>query len=85
MGGPSRLGTGADAAGIGRIPLLAFLIAACFMIFFGRLFQLQLVLADDLRSRSESNYVRTVRLEAPRGDILDRDGRILAATRPALR
>ena len=38
---------------------------------------------DDLRLRSESNYVRTVRLEAPRGDILDREGRVLATTRPA--
>jgi cell division protein FtsI/penicillin-binding protein 2 len=27
--------------------------------------------------------VRTLRVEAPRGDIVDRDGRILAATRPA--
>jgi penicillin-binding protein 2 len=83
MGGGGRLGSNADASAIGRVPLLAFMIAVCFAIFFGRLFQLQLVLSDDLRMRSESNYVRTVRLEAPRGDILDRDGRILATTRPA--
>ncbi|MDH3521629.1 MAG: penicillin-binding protein 2, partial [Myxococcales bacterium] len=54
-----------------------------FSVFFARLFQLQLVQTDDLRRRSQRNYVRTVRLEAPRGDILDREGRVLATTRPA--
>jgi penicillin-binding protein 2 len=83
MGGGRRLGTGADAQIASRVPVVAALIAVAFATFFGRLFQLQLVLADDLRMRSERNYVRTVRLEAPRGDILDREGRVIATTRPA--
>jgi hypothetical protein len=78
-----RLGSGGDSQLAARIPVVGFFIALVFAIFFGRLFQLQLVQTDDLRLRSERNYVRTVRLEAPRGEILDREGRVLATTRPA--
>jgi penicillin-binding protein 2 len=80
--GPSRIG-GGDSTIAQRIPFLAFVIVLTFGTFFGRLFQLQLIQTDDLRERSQSNYVRTLRLEAPRGDILDRMGRVLATTRPA--
>ena len=78
-----RLGSGGDSQLAARIPVVGFFIALVFAIFFGRLFQLQLVQTDDLRLRSERNYVRPVRLEAPRGEILDREGRVLATTRPA--
>jgi penicillin-binding protein 2 len=82
-GGRSRLGAGSDADLERRLPFVAVLIVLAFAVFFARLFQLQLVQTDDLRQRSQSNYVRTLRLEAPRGDILDREGRVLATTRPA--
>ena len=49
----------------------------------GRLFQLQIIQGADLRNRSERNFVRTVRLLAPRGEIVDRDGRVIATSRPA--
>jgi len=78
-----RLGTGSEADLHRRIPLLAAGIVLVFGVFFGRLFQLQVIQTDDLRLRSERNSVRTVRLEAPRGDIIDRDGRVIASTRPA--
>ncbi len=78
-----RLGAGVDPEIERRIPLLAGVIVLTFAVFLGRLFQLQLVQTDDLRLRSERNYVRTVRLEAPRGEIRDRYGRVLATTRPA--
>jgi penicillin-binding protein 2 len=78
-----RLGAGGDADLERRIPLVAVFIVLTFAVFFARLFQLQLVQTDDLRQRSQSNYVRTLRLEAPRGDILDREGRVMATTRPA--
>ena len=78
-----RLGAGGDADLERRIPFVAVFIILSFAVFFGRLFQLQLVQTEDLRQRSQSNYVRTLRLEAPRGDILDREGRVLATTRPA--
>ena len=79
---PGRLG-GGDQTIARRIPFLAVVIVLTFSLFFARLFQLQLIQSDDLRQRSQRNYVRTLRLEAPRGDILDRLGRVLAQTRAA--
>jgi penicillin-binding protein 2 len=80
-----RMGPGSEPGVERRIGLVALAIVLAFSIFFIRLFQLQIVEGADLRSRSERNFVRTVRLEAPRGDILDREGRVLATTRPAHR
>jgi len=54
-----------------------------FSVFLGRLFYLQLVQGDALRVESERNSVRTIRLDAPRGNVLDREGRVIASTRPA--
>jgi len=83
-GGPGRrLGAGVDPAVEGRLPLLAALIILAFAVFAVRLFQLQIIESADLRLRSQRNSVRTVRLEAPRGDVMDREGRVLATTRPA--
>ena len=81
--GSRRLGAGVDAAVERRMPFVALGIMAVFCVFLVRLFQLQILEGDDLRRRSESNSVRTLRLEAPRGDILDRHGREIATTRPA--
>jgi penicillin-binding protein 2 len=78
-----RLGAGVDLAVERRLPFLAGAVVLTFAVFAVRLFQLQIIESDDLRLRSERNSVRTVRLEAPRGDVLDREGRILATTRPA--
>ena len=79
----SRLGSGGETLLASRVPLLAALIVLVFAIFLARLFQLQVVESADLRARSERNSVRTLHLEAPRGDIVDRRGRTLATTRPA--
>jgi len=54
-----------------------------FVVFLGRLFYLQVVQGEALRVESERNSVRTVRLDAPRGNLLDREGRVIASTRPA--
>jgi len=83
IGVEQRLGGGGDSDIQQRIPWLAAFIVLVFAVFFARLFQLQVIQTDDLRLRSLRNSVRTLRLEAPRGEIVDRDGRILATTRPA--
>ncbi len=67
----------------GRLWLLGLAIIAVFAIFVGRLVQLQLVEGSQLRTKSEQNSIRSIRLEAPRGRILDREGRVLASTRPS--
>jgi penicillin-binding protein 2 len=75
--------SGGDLPIDGRLRLFAALLGAAFAIFELRLFQLQVVEAQELRERSLRNSVRTVRLEAPRGEIVDREGRTLADTRSA--
>ena len=79
------LGSGSQEISSARIGVIAVAIMLAFLTFSLRLFQLQIVEGADLRSRSEQNFVRTIRLEAPRGDIVDREGRVLVSTRPAYR
>jgi penicillin-binding protein 2 len=62
---------------------MAAVVVAIFILFIGRLFQLQILEGEALASRSQANSVRTVRLEAQRGFIVDREGRTIAASRPA--
>lgn len=45
--------------------------------------RLQLVLGDDLRGLAEEQYLRKVTVTAPRGAVLDREGRQLAVSLPA--
>ena len=59
------------------------MVAVVFVVFILRLFQLQILEGEALASRSQANYVRTIRLEAQRGSIVDREGRMIAASRPA--
>ncbi len=77
--------TGSELPIDGRLRLAGVLITFVLMGFVVRLFQLQILEGDDLRRRSEQNSVRQIRLEAPRGEVLDREGRVLASTRPAYR
>jgi penicillin-binding protein 2 len=78
-----RIGQGVDAAIERRLPFVAAFMIFVFGVFVVRLFQLQLIEGERLGRLSANNSVRTMRLEAPRGDILDREGRTLATTRPA--
>jgi len=77
------LGTAVDDAVDRRTPFVAAFVLLVFAIFVLRLFQLQLIEGEKLGRLSAKNSVRTVRLDAPRGDIVDREGRTLATTRPA--
>jgi penicillin-binding protein 2 len=81
--GDARLSNTSDGPGQLRIWPIAAVVVAIFTIFVIRLFQLQILEGEALASRSQANYVRTVRLEAQRGAILDREGRTIAASRPA--
>jgi penicillin-binding protein 2 len=88
MGGripEARLGTGGEPPSELRIGIIALLMVLVFSLFGLRLFQLQILEGAELAGQSERNSVRTVRLEAPRGEIVDREGRVLATSRPAFR
>ena len=54
-----------------------------FAIVFFRLWFLQVLTGEDYVSQARENRVRKVRIEAPRGDIVDRNGRMLVRTRVA--
>ena len=81
--GDARLSNTSDGPGQLRVWPMAAIVVAIFLLFIGRLFQLQILEGEALASRSQANYVRTVRLEAQRGAIVDREGRTIAASRPA--
>jgi penicillin-binding protein 2 len=66
-----------------RLRLFGLLMATVIAVFVLRLFQLQVVEGEEHQRRSQRNSIRTERLAAPRGEILDREGRVLASTRPA--
>ena len=83
FGARARLGSGPEVSIDNRLPFLMGVVLLAFGIFVLRLFQLQVLQGEELQGIAQGNAVRLVRLEAPRGDILDRRGRVLAATRPA--
>jgi penicillin-binding protein 2 len=63
---------------IGGIALIAF-----GLIFF-RLWYLQVLSGDKYEAQAKDNQVREIRVQAPRGEIVDRDGRALVDNRPSL-
>jgi penicillin-binding protein 2 len=78
-----RLGPGQDSSIEARLPFALALIVLVFAVFAVRLFQLQILQGDEFAGIAQGNAVRLERLEAPRGDIFDREGRVIASTRPA--
>jgi penicillin-binding protein 2 len=66
-----------------RRRILLLLTSVMFLIFFGRLYQLQLIYRDVYGKKSEENSLRTIPLEPVRGYILDRDGHLIVDNRPS--
>ena len=60
-----------------RIGVLGFLVLTAFAILFVRLWALQVLSGNQFLQTAENNQLRNVPLEAPRGPIKDRLGRIL--------
>lgn len=65
----------------GRFHLCTAVVVAGFLLLGGRLFHLQVLEAAELAAAGEEVRQRLVRLEPRRGDILDRNGNLLAGTR----
>ena len=68
-----------------RVAILAFLALAVFAVLFLRLWALQVLSGDRYLAQANDNRVRTLRLEAPRGPILDRNGNVLVENVPGTR
>lgn len=67
-----------------RVQLLKLIILCVFGGLILRLWFLQCLYGSYYRDKSENNRIRTIRTIAPRGNILDREGRVLVRNRPSL-
>lgn len=67
-----------------RLTMLTAIVAVLFVALFGRLWSLQVLAGDRYEALANTNNVRIVTIEAPRGRILDADGLELVKNRPAL-
>ncbi|MBI4705584.1 MAG: penicillin-binding protein 2 [Deltaproteobacteria bacterium] len=66
-----------------RFRWLTLVAVLAFLVLGARLFQLQILEAADYRAIAKENIVRKVVLATTRGNIYDRKGQVLAASRPA--
>ena len=67
-----------------RIVTVGAILAAMLGILGIRLWTLQVSGVEEYRARAENNQIRLVNTPAPRGDVFDRHGTLLAGTRPSL-
>ena len=64
-----------------RLSLVAVVVAACFVALFARLWYLQVMEAPALAVQATATRTRTVAVDAPRGRILDMNGKVLVDNR----
>lgn len=67
-----------------RIAIFGGVALALFAVLFFRLWFLQVLNGDELLAEARNNRTREFRVSAPRGEILDRNGRVLVANRTSL-
>src|SRR5438445_7040159 len=67
-----------------RIAILGGIALVLFAIIFFRLWYLQVLSGDKYLAEANDNRVRQVKVEAPRGQIVDRNGTVLVDNRTAL-
>jgi penicillin-binding protein 2 len=67
-----------------RVAILGAIALALFAIVFLRLWYLQVLSGDKYLAEANDNRVREVKVEAPRGQIVDRNGTVLVDNRNAL-
>jgi penicillin-binding protein 2 len=66
-----------------RLAWATAVIGLAFLTLLGRLYQLQIVRGDELKGKADENYVKELRVPADRGQILDRNQRVLVDSRPS--
>ena len=67
-----------------RVAILGGFAVVVFSIIFFRLWYLEVLSGDRYLAEANNNQIREVTVQAPRGEILDREGRRLVANRTAL-
>ena len=58
-------------------------VVVAFLVLLGRLYQLQILRGDEFKGKADENFVKEIRRPADRGQILDRNRRMLVDSRPS--
>jgi len=66
-----------------RYRLFYLAVGVTFFVFLLRLWYLQVIEGSELREFSDKNRIKQIRITAPRGLMLDHDGKILVENRPS--
>jgi penicillin-binding protein 2 len=67
-----------------RVAVVGGVAAVLFAVLFFRLWNLQVLSGDEYLAEAKNNRTREFKVIAPRGDILDRDGKVLVDNRTSL-
>lgn len=67
-----------------RMSVIGVVVIGCFVALFARLWYLQVMEAPQLEVQATANRTRVVAVEAPRGRIIDRNGKIVVDNRTSL-
>jgi len=67
-----------------RVAIIGGVALVLFAVVFFRLWYLQVLSGDKYLAEARNNQVREIKVAAPRGEILDSDGRVLVGNRPAV-
>lgn len=78
---PDRSSEGLTSRSSLRIALLGMIALGLFAIVFFRLWYLQVLSGDEYLAEANQNRTRDIRVEAPRGQIFDRNGKLLVDNR----
>ena len=67
-----------------RLAILGVVVLSLFAALFARLWFLQILASDTYTEIANNNRVRLIQEQAPRGRILDRQGRVIVGNRPSM-
>src|SRR5918999_6168184 len=67
-----------------RVAIIGGIALVAFGVVFFRLWYLQVLSGDKYRAEANNNRVREIKVQAPRGEVVDRDGRVLVDNRTGL-
>ena len=67
-----------------RVAIIGGVALVAFAVIFFRLWYLQVLSGDRYLAEANDNRVREIKVQAPRGEIVDRDGRPLVDNRPSM-
>jgi penicillin-binding protein 2 len=67
-----------------RVAVIGFVALMAFAVIFFRLWYLQVLSGDKYEAQARGNVVREIKVQAPRGEIVDRNGNVLVDNRSGL-